>query len=303
MEEEKREKKGMVLSFALALTIIILWYGKPANAATARLCNMNGTIYRTMTVTAGSRPVFPSVYFPDKTFCGWVYKEGGKVVKAYAAGQKIPVENKTYYMSAYSMGGIKVLPAKKMLEPTTYSHVVIVGDSRTMLMKKNIGSMVKRTAFIFQNGGGLGWLQNTGYKNLKKLIEGRKEKTAVVFNMGVNDMWRVSSYISFYKKVAPVLKKKNCDLYIASVNPIDIKRMQQKGWGRLASSPATVVAFNKKLREGVPASYTWISTYAYLMKNGWTSGCSGNGDGLHYTKAVYQRIYNCIVSALNANNK
>ena len=295
-----RTMRVRAVSVLFVLAVMITLCGRPAYSAVVKLCNPDGSLYRTVTVSAGSRKTFPALYFPDKTFCGWAYKERGKVVKGYAAGEVIPNAARTYYVMANTMGGVSALPARKMLKPKMYARVFIIGDSRTKLMKHHLSGMVKKTRFIFKDGSGVGWLKSAGMRKLKKALVKRKKKTAVVFNMGVNDLHRVNTYIAFYKKIAKGLRKKNCDLYIASVNPIDVERMVRMGWNRLAVSAADVVKFNRKLRAGTRKYYTWIDTYDYLMRDGWTSGCSGKGDGLHYTKGVYQRIYNYIIAALNS---
>ena len=142
--------------------------------------------------------------------------------------------------------------AYKMKQTKKYSRIFLVGDSRTMQMYLTIRRMLKRTTFVYGNGGGLLWFKTSGYSTLLSKVraesaKGKKKKSAVVLNLGVNDLWNVKNYIRYYKKIYQDLSALNCDLFIMSVNPIDVIRMKDGG-RNLAKNATSVMTFNKKLK-------------------------------------------------------
>lgn len=287
----------------LALAVLmVLFTCLSASAATVTLCDQSGKVYKTMEVNGKDK--FPAVKLKASTFNGWGESRTVHSKALYTAGEKIPNRDATYYMIGNSNSEIKVLRASKMKTSKKYSRIFLVGDSRTMQMYLTIRKMLKKTTFVYGNGGGLVWFKSTGYPSLLSKVKAqsakRKKKSAVVLNLGVNDLRNVKKYISYYKKIYKELSNYNCDLYIMSVNPIDVIRMKDGG-RHLAKAATSVISFNKKLKAGVGSRYTWVDTYSKLMESGWTTQGSvydGGGDGVHYTKATYQRIYNFLIEAI-----
>ena len=285
------------------LIMICMCMSGSVRAATVRLCDRDGKLYKTLEVTGKEK--FPAVKLEARTFNGWgkakTYRKGA----LYTPGERIPNADATYYMIGNSNKDIRTMGAYKMKQTKKYSQIFLVGDSRTMQMYLTIRRMLKRTAFVYGNGGGLSWFKSSGYATLlskgrAESAKGKKKKSAVVLNLGVNDLWNVKNYISYYKKIYKDLSPLNCDLFIMSVNPIDVIRMKDGG-RNLAKNATSVMTFNKKLKKGVGDRYAWVDTYSKLMESGWTTQGSvndGGGDGVHYTKATYQRIYNFLIEAI-----
>lgn len=189
-----------------------------------------------------------------------------------------------------------------------YQRVFMVGDSRTMYMKKHVGERVRKTTFIYKNGGGLTWLKQHGYRRLLKSVRKHRKyakKTgkpmAVVLNFGVNNLTMAGRYVPYYRSIAPELKKLGCRLFIMSVNPYDPVKARANRYHTLPASSSAVVSFNRTLKSGTEKYYTWINTYDYLMKTGWvTGGGIPGGDGLHYMKPTSEKIYNYMIRAIDA---
>ena len=52
--------------------------------------------------------------------------------------------------------------------------------------------------------------------------------------------------------------------------------------------------FNNRLKKTLNGNFTWINSYSYLMRCGYTSKCEFRNytdDGLHYSMRTYKRIY------------
>ena len=189
-----------------------------------------------------------------------------------------------------------------------YYRVFVVGDSRTMYMKRHLKGKSKRVTFVYKNGGGLTWLKKRGYKQLVKAVKKYRKKAAmagkplaVVMNLGVNNLTMAGKYISYYKKIGKKLKKMGCTLFILSINPYDPKRAHACGFKLLPDNASSVNKFNKRLKAGTKKYYRWINSYSYLMRTGWkTGGGVRGGDGLHYMKDTSIKIYNFMIKAIDA---
>ena len=98
--------------------------------------------------------------------------------------------------------------------------------------------------------------------------------TAVIFNLGVNDLSNLPSYVTYMKSLASTLKKKNCKLFYMSVNPGNSKMMENTG--HVVRSEAAVRQFNSTIRSQLASDYTFIDTYSWLLKNGYGTNASGS---------------------------
>ena len=288
--------------FFLLITWMICLLSIPAGAATVKLCYQNGKTYKTLEVSGKER--FPAVKLKASTFNGWGPAQTVHKGAVYTPGQRIPNVDAVYYMIGNSNTEVKVLRAARMKKTKKYSQVFLVGDSRTMQMYLTIRKMLKSTTFVYGNGGGLLWFKQTGYASLLGKVRAQssrsRKKSAVVLNLGVNDLWNVKNYVAFYKQISGELSRYNCELFIMSVNPIDVVRMRDGG-RHLAKNAYSVITFNRKLKKGVGKAYTWVDTYSKLLESGFTTQGSvydGGGDGVHYTKATYQRIYNFLIGEI-----
>lgn len=165
--------------------------------------------------------------------------------------------------------------------------------------------------FISQEGGGLSWLQETGYTQIMQAVgEGSTsildKPTAVIFNLGINDYGSISSYISYMQELGSELKAKGCKLYYMSLNPVNNKLIQASG--KPSRPEASIRNFNASIKSSLCTGgmYTYIDTYSYLMRTGYGTDASTTGvdigidDGLHYTSKTYKRIYQYCMQTLNS---
>ena len=117
-----------------------------------------------------------------------------------------------------------------------------------------------------QEGQGLSWLKETGMNSILSKAQAYysvQRPTAVIFNLGVNDPGQMYNYVTYLKQIAGELQKKNCKLFFMSVNPVNSKVIQVRG-------------FNKLRTEVVVRKFNTDVTV---------------DDGLHYTTKTYKRIF------------
>lgn len=258
---------------------------------------------------------------PDKngkgyTFLGWSTRENQTGNPQYQAYERIKL-TKTIrlYPVRYYWNTEPDLDVSNLADQlTNYSGVIFVGDSRTMMMKKTLerqyGSSVhKKVWFVDKSGEGLEWMRQYGGKLLMNELKGKTSKkskpVAVIFNMGVNDLIHrngksidyrsvVSQYTSYMNSLSKKLKKYNCKLFYMSVNPVNTAMKPTR-------KESEVRAFNNTLRRGLNSSFTWINSYSYFIKNGYSTHCEFRGntdDGLHYSMITYKRIYAYVIKKL-----
>lgn len=185
-----------------------------------------------------------------------------------------------------------------------YTNLIFVGDSRTEGMSNAIsGTQSKNVGFVYQWGQGYNWLSKDkiyingtavdgGYKKLINKVnrinkQNKKAKIAIVFNLGINDCsYAGNAYVKYYKSKASKLKKKNCDLYYMSINPVG---------RRYSFLTSDIKNLNSLLKKSLKSSgYTWIDSYSYFTKNNSLSF----SDDIHYKNSSYVKIYEYCVKKL-----
>lgn len=278
----------------------------------------NGTVYRNLTVSQGDSFILPSVANKSGyTFMGWSESPNQFTSPTYEAGESIKVTKAMdLYAVVFNRAIEPEIDANTLAQPDLihYKQVIFVGDSRTNRMAMTLNrqfdnSLIRGINFISEEGEGYNWLQSQGYSALKSAIgEGSSsvlsKKTAVVFNLGVNDLGNVTNYINFMNSIAAELKAKGCVLFYMSVNPVNSKMITASG--HRVRSEQDVRKFNDSIRLNLCADgkYIYIDTYKLLMENGYGTD-AGKGidyntdDGLHYTTKTYKRIYNYCLKEVN----
>lgn len=301
------------------------FYAVQEQAASVVLHKTRGAEYKTIYVKKGDSFTLPGAENPEGyTFMGWSTKPnvvitGSKPGKVqYETGEVIPSVNSTIhlYQVMYQRSTEKNLISSQMAKPdlNRYGGIVMVGDSRTVRMRQalaaqNCGANMKGVRFVGASGQGIKWFRDEGYRllinQIKHIRVSSSKPVAVVFNLGVNDLYRISDYVAFMNEIAPELEKMNCKLYYMSVNPINGVMIEKTGRLSLRKE-ADVRAFNDRIKTGLD-DYTYIDTYSWLMKNGFGTSNGVNGkdssedDGLHYTVKTYKRIYDYCLRYINAH--
>lgn len=301
------------------------FYAVQEQAASVVLHKTRGAEYKTIYVKKGDSFTLPGAENPEGyTFMGWSTKPnivitGSKPGKVqYETGEVIPSVNSTIhlYQVMYQRNTEKNLISSQMAKPdlNRYGGVIMVGDSRTVRMRQalaaqNCGANMNGVRFVSASGQGLKWFKDEGYRHLinqiKHIRVSSSKPVAVVFNLGVNDLYRISDYVAYMNELAPELEKMNCKLYYMSVNPINGVMIEKTGRLSLRKE-ADVREFNDRIKTGLD-DYTYIDTYSWLMQNGFGTSNGVNGkdssedDGLHYTVKTYKRIYDCCLRYVNAH--
>lgn len=301
---------------------------KTSKAYTVTLCKNNGTIYKTESVSSGATYTLPSVRNASGyTFMGWDVQLGKSTSPRYEAGDTITVNgNLKLYAVVFNRSYEEDLTASDLLASSGwrigngsgsrgYSHIIFVGDSRTVRMEltlqRQFGSdsgITRDIDFVCQEGKGLDWLKEDGFSSILKLAEANysvQRPTAVIFNLGVNDPGNMYNYVEYLQEIAGTLQKKNCKLFIMSVNPVNSKTIEYLGRNAIRKEEV-IRKFNSVLKSGLGSTYGYIDTYSYLLKNGYGTNLGGGGqdvaidDGLHYTTKTYKRIFKYCLDYLTA---
>ena len=312
-EKSKGIKHNVDASHRIKITgemVIYASYRKiPKTYRTAVLKYPDGTLYRKIKLTG--KEAFPSVAFPGtKTLQGWSRKQGQMCSPEYLEEETIPNINAVWYMVVYDF---KREPYFNNVSGSRkYSEVYFVGDSRMYYANKSIGSQTSGIKFVAQCGKGYQWLSSPGggYEQLiREVRKSRGKRKAVVFALGVNDLYNIGAYTTFYKRKAGELKAQGCDLYVMSVNPFCFMQRYQTKYDETGVSDGfnyrnqqLLNNFNNCLRRDLAGIYRYIDTNTYLRKTGWPTFSSSGGvkhsDGLHYTGSTNRRIINYVISTI-----
>lgn len=154
---------------------------------------------------------------------------------------------------------------------THSKSIIYFGDSRVVGMSEAGGGQI----YVGKKSMGYYWMRGEGLKLLLKKM--RKYPDAhVVFCFGINDMVNVSLYISFFQSFVKQYPYRK--IWFASVGPVNDSKLRARGKPLRNSQ---VQAFNKRLKEALPAYY--LDTYSYLMKEGFKT----KPDGIHYRPKTY----------------
>ena len=291
----------------------VKFYSVQVKAVKVTLYKESGDFYRSTTMAKGSVYTLPCVRnAAGYTFMGWSDKPKQSVNPQYEPEMEITVEeDMDLYAVVFRKSDEPDLPADKLPQWNNYKYkrVVFVGDSRTAYMEnalKNAGARTEGIEFISKVGGELDWFKTVAYPKLYSIVKNETasilaKPTAVVINLGINDLENQNGYVLYMNSIAKELKKHNCELFFMSLNPVN--RSMLKEAGKKDRSEAKVRLFNNALRSALGAQYSYIDTYSKLKKEGYgfdssSTGTGGNDDGLHYTAKTYKRIFTYCMKTL-----
>lgn len=155
-----------------------------------------------------------------------------------------------------------------------YNKVIFVGDSRFVGMQSAIST--PKCAWICKTSMGYNWLVNTAGPQIdQEIVPG----TAIVFNLGVNDLGNLGGYVNYLNGRATEWAMAGADLYFMSVNPVGA------GYTGVVTNEA-IVNFNQTMKANLSGWYGYVDTYSYVGIKGYTTV-----DGLHYAPNTYQDIF------------
>lgn len=243
------------------------------------------------------------------TFMGWSSQPKCTKDPEYEPKQKFEVKKSMkLYEVLYKIKKEPNVTPEIFYNNRKYGKIIFIGDSRTngmhdALKENGSAKTLKNVQFIAKNGRGLSWFQNEGKNELIKSIPSSASKpTAVVINLGINDLkhnddreiyWKdvAYKYVRYFNALAENLKSKNCDLYYMSLNPVNCAHSVMRHEYEIRN-------FNSTIKEKLPR-YKYIDSYSYLIKTGYTTGQPNKrDDGVHFTERTYKRIYNYCINKI-----
>lgn len=302
---------------AYKVTKNMKFYAVQKQAVSVVLHKNDGTVWKTLSIGKGDSLKLPGAQSsPPYTMLGWSRTKYQTSNPTYEVGETVRKITKTmhFYAVVFNRNAEQDYSASQLpkVNLQKYKKVIFVGDSRVHRMSRTLSNLSSQVtsgvSFVYKEGGGLNWLKSDGYTALKKAVgTGSSKKTAVIFNLGVNDLGNINNYIIYMRDIAKELKSRGCELYYMSVNPVNNQLI--KAAGKTSRPEETVRSFNASIKgrlcSGSSAAYQYIDTYSYLIKYGYgtdasTSGTDiGRDDGLHYTTKTYKRIYRYCISKFN----
>ena len=282
------------------------------------------------TVEKGTVIELPEVGNPSGyTFLGWSTTMGSKKPSLLAGASYTVSRVQKLYAVMYPISSERKLGTGDLPSgwQQTYYRVIFVGDSRTNRMMKTLGNQfidepaLQSIEWVCEDGKTLDWLKNEGTTKLKNILKkgfNLKKKTAVIFNLGVNDLSKASGYVTYMKTLAQELSTQNCKLFYMSVNPVNHVMLYRSRDDKTSTAvtgrtAAKVLAFNAKIKSQLctGGDYTYLDMYNYLIQNGFSFNSSSEGfdvttgitdDGLHYSTSTYKRIFSQCLIWLGANS-
>ena len=157
-------------------------------------------------------------------------------------------------------------------------HIIFVGDSRTVQMKRAVRYDSSVCSFIAQSSMGYEWFRDEAVPAVDSALWSMGGNIAVVVNMGVNDLSDAEQYVKLVNRKAAEWASRGADTYYMSVNPVDDARTQVQN--------SQIEEFNDSLQDALDADIAWIDSYGFLMAYGYESA-----DGLHFTEDTSRDIY------------
>lgn len=260
-------------------------------------------------VASGSSIILPAdVNGSGYTFLGWSTIDKQSCNPMYQAYEKLTVtKNIQLYPVKYKWNQEPDIYVGGLADSINkYDKIIFVGDSRTAMLRSTLQKqcgygIFDKVGFVCKSGEGLNWMKAEGEKQLLKEIsleDASTKPVAVIFNLGVNDLIHkngksisydsvASEYASYMNGLSRKLTTRNCELFYMSVNPCNTAM-------KTTRKESEIRGFNNKLRQRLNGNFSWINSYAYLMRCGYTTRCEFRGytdDGVHYSMRTYKRIY------------
>ena len=184
--------------------------------------------------------------------------------------------------------------------------IILVGDSRMELMYKSRKELNIPHTIIFdaKSGAKINWFLNNGITNLYKVLENKKYKYYVIFNLGVNDLYyiiniesKVKEYFKLYRNI--IINNPNVNFYFLSINPINEKNLKEYFRGNDTRSNAQIEIFNTEMKKRINNKDFERLSY-----------CDSNNsldfimpDGLHYDINTNKNILDFIINRCVKINK
>ena len=154
----------------------------------------------------------------------------------------------------------------------SYDEYYWVGDSRTVGL-----SSITNIDCTAKVGAGIELLRSNIY-NITSL-----RGNNIIFNLGVNDLHNVNSYLEIYNNLPEEFLANN-NVFVLSVNPCncDYEYLNDD-----------IEYFNETMKNGLRSDISFIDSYTYMIENGFYTS-----DGLHYINSTYSDVYNHVIEII-----
>lgn len=154
----------------------------------------------------------------------------------------------------------------------SYDEYYWVGDSRTVGL-----SSITNIDCTAKVGAGIELLRSNIY-NITSL-----RGNNIIFNLGVNDLHNVNSYLEIYNSLPEEFLANN-NVFVLSVNPCncDYEYLNDD-----------IEYFNETMKNGLRSDISFIDSYTYMIENGFYTS-----DGLHYINSTYSDVYNHVMEII-----
>lgn len=182
--------------------------------------------------------------------------------------------------------GEKYLGKKGVLQK---AKRIFVGDSRTVGLQAAVDNS---DIYIAKWGQGYDWFSQTGRNRLEKELA-EYPCSAVILNLGVNDMGNVESYVREYQELQADYPKAR--FYFMSLNPVEETFLRASGYS--GRDNASIEVFNDRMKQVFGSFY--INTYDWMIEQEYVLDLPhghGTTDGLHYIDIVYQMLYGYVTA-------
>ncbi len=167
----------------------------------------------------------------------------------------------------FRSANFSVLESKKTRNEV--SGILFVGDSRTVGM-----SYIGGYDYIGKNGAGYNWFSSEAVYSMLDYMNWCPDND-VVLCFGVNDVWTIDSYISYYRDLFSTYPQTR--FWIMSVNPCQDDMAASCGY---MINNDMINQFNEIMQMTFPEHYLDINTFL------WFQGF-GTNDGVHYDEGTY----------------
>lgn len=199
--------------------------------------------------------------------------------------------NKNSSSSSSSKNNNKSSSSSSSSKSTTtkkISNNLYVGDSRTVGMCEGY-KLCENHPYIAKGSMGYDWFVDTAIPQINNKIKSKNYN--IVILMGVNGAGTDGKALAnqYYNKVSELSKTtwKKQNVFFVSINPVVD--------GMSYTYTSGVNSFNKQMKSKISSSK--ISNLKYCDTNSKLKMSEiDSGDGLHYNKTGYQKIYNIIKS-------
>ena len=172
----------------------------------------------------------------------------------------------------------------------------MIGDSR-FARASRMGIKMNNTEYIAASGQGYDWLIREGWPRLMEQVMNSTEegKSAIVINLGVNDLLNYKKYIRFVNKdMLDFAHKYQCDVYYVSVNPVNEEKYSYHSQKLKTKNNRLINQFNRELVSQLSLGVKYIDTNTYLMRK-FNSKELTIEDGIHYGFRISNAIFDQIM--------